>query len=77
MGNRFDASAFGRVEVVVKIIVRVMDQDVVRIFGVNEASLEGGLLVGRQAKDMGVGARPQPAAWSHGRDGVYGHDFGG
>jgi hypothetical protein len=46
MGDRFDASALGRVEVVVKIIVRVVDQDVVRIFGVDKASLEFGLLVG-------------------------------
>lgn len=76
MGDRFDASAFGRVEVVVKIIVRVVDQDVVRIFGVNKASLEFGLLVGRQSQDVGIGARPQPAAWSHGRDGVYGQDEG-
>lgn len=76
MGDRFDASAFGRVEVVVKMIVRVVDQDVVRILGVDEASLELGLLVGRQSQDVGIGARPQPAAWSHERDGVYGQDDG-
>ena len=47
MGDRFNSSAFGCVEMVVKIIVRFVDQDLVRMLGMDKAGLERGLLVGR------------------------------
>jgi hypothetical protein len=64
VGDGFDAATFDGVEVIVDII-RVDYQDLVRMFGVDEAGVERGLLVGGQTEDVRVGTRPQPAAWSH------------
>ena len=57
MGNGFNAAAFGRVQVVVQMI-RIGDQDLIRVVGVDKAGLQRGLLVGRQTEDVRVGARP-------------------
>jgi hypothetical protein len=64
MGDGFDATAFGGVEDIVQWI-RVSDQDLIRMPGVDETGLQRRLLVGGQTEDVRVGTRPQPAAWSH------------
>lgn len=67
MGNGFNALAFGCVEVIVQIIVGVGYQDIVGIVRVDQTGVEGRVLVGGQSEDVGIGARPQPAAWRHER----------
>jgi len=57
MGNGFNAAAFGGVQVVVQMI-RVGDQDLIRVPRMDKAGLQRGLLVGRQTEDVRVGARP-------------------